>query len=280
MCLEDIEGGVVVVAKKAATGGMMTRLLTESFYGLVEELAEWRRDPQIRLMDAERDEGRILGFVKGLRLSARVAYLSRELLASDRSVEVSWGHLIDPNEGKSCSAECDVIIHRGGCLKQWNGKNNNCIMDFKFIDSSKALGVISCKSFAKSVDKSFCTNLAKYNVKNVILFAECCLPNKVADLEKEALANGYSGFTYLYTFEETSFSIETNQEVYLRFAEQLKAMASGSARAVSATPPRTIVRKRSLPKSLPKNASSGKKRQSNASRSVKKPKPAARKSVR
>ena len=151
---------------KITKGHMELRLRTEPFLGLTEELVQWRLDPNIRLMDTTKDKGRILGFVKGLRLSARILYILRTIVSSQK-LEVSWGHLVD-DYGKSCSPECDIIIHRPGYILEWNGSSNP-IMNFKFIQSRNALAVVSCKSYAKSIDKDYCINFKKYNLENIFL---------------------------------------------------------------------------------------------------------------
>jgi len=113
------------------SGAMGKALSTEDFESLAYKLAKWRLDPSIKLMDSKKAKGRILDFVKGLRLSAQIAYLIRNILSAD-SLEVNWGHLID-NHGKSCSPECDIIIHRQGQIQKWNGSERP-IMDFRFIN--------------------------------------------------------------------------------------------------------------------------------------------------
>ena len=78
---------------------------------------------------------------------------------------VSWGHLVDDN-GESCSPECDIIIHRPGYYHRWNG-DESPIINFKFIECSEALAVISCKSQTNSVDKGYCKAFAKYILDTV-----------------------------------------------------------------------------------------------------------------
>jgi hypothetical protein len=138
------------------------------FEQLIGLLQGWRVDEDIRQMDAEGRKGRILGFVKGLRLSAQVAYLTRRIL-SDKDVDVSWGHLIDES-GELCSPECDIIIHRRGCYRQWNGGDQHPIMDFKFVECSQALAIISCKSYTKSIDKGYCPEFSEHGVQKFYFF--------------------------------------------------------------------------------------------------------------
>ena len=206
-------------------GSMAKRLITEEFYGLSDKLWQWRSDPAIQLMDKERQRGRILGFVKGLRLSAQVAYLVRQIISTD-GLEVSWGHLIN-DRGSSCSPECDIIIHRPGCLQHWNGSNDP-IMSFKFIQSKNAVAVISCKSYTRSVDKQYCDEFHEYGLKNIFLVAECCSPSSVERLKKEAKDEGYKGFYYLYSFKKNSSVRLQDESVYLDFYNDIKKVVSSA----------------------------------------------------
>jgi hypothetical protein len=207
------------ISKQKDLDGKIERcLVTEDFVGLSEKLAKWRLDPIIRLMDTNRTKGRILGFIKGLRLSAQIAYLIRTIV-SQENVEVNWGHLID-NEGNSCSPECDIIIHRQGHIQKWNGSKNP-IMDFRFIKCKNALAVISCKSWTNSVDKKYCKDFLKYNLKNIFLFVECCNPNSIDRLKEQAIAAGYKGFFYLHTIDKRGV-IKRDESVYLEFIQTIK----------------------------------------------------------
>jgi len=176
-------------------------------------------------MDAQREEGRILGFVKGLRLSSQLAYVVRDILSGEIA-EVSWGHLIDES-GALCSPECDIIVHRPGFVQRWNG-GRDPIMDFRFIECSKALSVISCKSFVKSVDDKYCPALAKYGLQKIILFAECCEEKRLATLRRQAVAEGYGGLYCLYTLAEDGFSVKQDPDMYVEFAEEIKGLVAKS----------------------------------------------------
>ena len=202
-------------------GHIGLRLSTEKFYGLTEELVRWRLDPQIRLMDKTREKGRILGFVKGLRLSARILYILRNIV-SGRNLEVSWGHLID-DYGKSCSPECDIIIHRPGYFHEWNGSSDP-IMNFKFIESRNALAVISCKSYAKSIDKDYCNDFKKYSLYNIFLVVECCPSAAVANLKRQAKESGYKGFYYLYALDDGSGTYNVDERIYIDFIETIQSL--------------------------------------------------------
>ena len=146
---------------------LATTLKLEQFHGLMHELSEWRT---MGLQDAG-----ILGFVKGLRFSARLIYAIRDHLSSS-DYEVDWGHLLT-SDGDSCSPECDIIIHKRGCVREWNGWKEP-VMNFKFIECKDAIAVISCKSMITSIDKkhkSYIKALKPY-VDKIFIFAECCEP--------------------------------------------------------------------------------------------------------
>src|SRR6266576_7224155 len=96
-------------------------LRVEQLTALTVELQKLRSNPPIVKRRAGIREGDILGFVRGLRLSARLIYFLRERLSST-GLEVNWGHLLDQSE-ESCSPECDVIVHTPGHVREWNGGN-------------------------------------------------------------------------------------------------------------------------------------------------------------
>lgn len=211
-----------MTASNITKGDIGKLLYTEDLRGLAGKLAEWRRNPTVRLMKSTRDKGRILDFITGLRLSTQIAYIVRQVVSSLPDLEVSWGHLVD-NKGNSCSAECDIIVHRKGHIQRWNG-GESPMMDFRFIHCEKALAVISCKSFTKNIDKEYPSEIAKYGVDNVFLVAECCSPNKVTDLSDKAKEAGYSGFYYLYQYDEKSFTDTIDSNVYVEFIQKLLAL--------------------------------------------------------
>ena len=109
---------------KTSKGRMELRLRTEPFLGLTEELVQWRLDPIIRLMETTKDRGRILGFVKGLRLSARILYILRTIVSSQK-LEVSWGHLVD-DEGILETSQALAMSFEGGLVTvlEWLRKQN------------------------------------------------------------------------------------------------------------------------------------------------------------
>ena len=208
---------------RVRSGNVTTRLKLGQFHGLKEELSQWRVDPHIQELERERRGGIILGFVKGLRLSARLIYAIRDCL-STFDLEVDWGHLLT-EEGNSCSPECDIVIHSRGYEDRWNGRKDS-IMDFKFINCQNAIGVISCKSLIKSVDRRYCERIKPY-VKNVLLFAECCEPNMVERLRKSAKSAGYKGFWYLYAYNQDTSVCTADEEVWIDFLETIRCLARG-----------------------------------------------------
>jgi hypothetical protein len=185
-------------------------------------------DEFIRWTEKNKKKGRILPFVRGLRLSSRLIYAIRDSI-SQSPFAVDWGHLVDENE-KYVSPECDIIIYRkdnDAILEHWNGIVNqsrraDSIMDFKFVRKRFVKLVISCKSLIKTseIDKKYCKDLKKY-VKNVWLFAECCGPRSVKAILKNAKKFGYQDFFYLYTWSPKSSPAE-NLDGWQDFIKKIK----------------------------------------------------------
>ena len=214
------------------TAGVQTRLdgygaylNLAPFHALKAELARYRIDSLIQMLEKKREEGRILAFIRGLRLSAQVIYAVRNTISS-AGLQADWGHLLDA-QGEYCSPECDVIIHKPGCIAQWNGRKEP-IMDFKFIDCREAIAVISCKSFTKSVDARYYKKLERY-VDNVLLFSECCEPTAVDRLKHSAVKAGYQGFWYLYTWDRKSSIMQEDENVWLDFLNSLQQITNCAA---------------------------------------------------
>jgi hypothetical protein len=210
--------------KHHAMGAVERCLVTEKFYGLAGELAKWRTNPDIVLADKNKSKGRVLGFVKGLRFSARVAYLVRDILAGT-DLHVSWGHLVDKN-GASCSPECDIIVHPPGCIHKWNCGGKHPIMDFKFIKSTDARAIISCKSLARSIDTNYSKVMKAYNISCVYLVAECCDPKALPRLAGQAKRAGYSGFCSLYTMQKRTAVFSVNEPGILEFVMAMRDLAT------------------------------------------------------
>jgi len=210
-------------SQRNATGNGIPKLLRLChFHGLKEELARWRVDAFVREIEKEKRAGRILGFIRGLRLSARLVYALRDHLSST-GVEVHWGHIVDVGTGL-CSPECDVIIHKPGSRGRWNGTEEP-VMDFRFIDSRLTVAVVSCKSLIHRVDRGYCHRMAHY-VANVLLFAECCHPARVKGLRRAAQEAGYRGFWYLYAWEPESSKYPHDETVWEDFLSQVEKLVT------------------------------------------------------
>jgi len=187
---------------------------TEQLTGLAAELQKLRSYPPLTKRADGKYEGDILGFVKGLRLSARVIYYLRERLAHTNH-EVSWGHLVDSNE-QSCSPECDIIIHKKGHIRKWNG-GERPVMEFKFVRAEDALTVVSCKSLVNSIDKDYPKDLKKYGVNNVVLFGECCSKSRFKTLRDKARQLGYKDLFVLYFTDDEEMQFAVDENLHARF---------------------------------------------------------------
>ena len=193
-------------------------LAIEQLVGFSHELQHLRDHPPLVKRPDGKYEGDILGFVKGLRLSARVIYFLRERLSS-LDLEVSWGHILDKDE-KSCSPECDVVIHKKGCIRCWNGSSKP-IMEFKFVEASSVLAVISCKSKLTTIDKQYPPSLKKYGVEKVFLLAECCAESSKESLKKKARVAGYKGLWFLYSVQTSTGFMNTDEPALKNFGDEI-----------------------------------------------------------
>ena len=202
------------VHKKTAQPKFGQMLMIEQLVGLTAELQKVRTHPPLVMRSEGKYEGGILGFVKGLRLSARVIYFLRERLSST-DLKVDWGHLVDSSD-ESLSPECDVIIHEKGHLRKWNGSEES-IMDFRFVQAGSVRAIISCKSSLASIDKSYPKTLKKFGVKTVFLFAECCAEDAFSRLRKEAKAAGYRDLCCLYFTQKNNGTFKTDEKMYVAF---------------------------------------------------------------
>jgi hypothetical protein len=172
-------------------------LLRERFESMVGEFRSWRMCNFIRQLEASKRNGRVLPFVRGLRLSAQLIYAIRELLEGTE-LTANWGHLLDVDR-KFCSSECDVIIHRKTAhIRKWDGTEKP-VMDFRFVSMAGTLVVISCKSLVRTIDEEYVVKLKKY-VDRVWLFGECCGPRSIVSLTEKAQLAGYEHFWHLYTW--------------------------------------------------------------------------------
>lgn len=198
-------------------------LANEKLTALKAQLQTLRSaQPLVKKRDG-RYEGDILGFVKGLRLSAGVIYFLQEKL-SQTDLEVSWGHLLDDQKA-SCSPECDVIVHTRGYWHRWNG-GDHPIMEFKFIEISQARAVISCKSQLTSIDRDYPKSLKKFGVNKVFLFAETCPATRFDNLQETAKRAGYAGLCCLYLTGRNGIFMEVNEKMWVEFGDKVLSAVS------------------------------------------------------
>jgi len=197
------------------------RLLLETrFRTMMAEFTTWRMNDFIRQLEALKSRGRVLPFVRGLRLSAHLIYATRELLVGS-PLTASWGHILDAN-GVFCSPECDVIIHRkDGQVDRWNG-HEDPVMDFRFVSTQGAIAVISCKSQLKTIDSKYPESVKKY-VPRVWLFTECCGPRSVKRLANEARQAGYEQFWHLYTWSPKTMP-KSNEHGWMNFVQEVQRL--------------------------------------------------------
>ncbi len=202
-------------------GTIRSGLYEERFRELFGKLMAWRLDPFYR----KQKKGKILPFVRGLRFSALLIYEIRKILNST-DLTANWGHLLDES-GNWCSRECDIIIHRNGYTGRWNGEDedNKNVMDFWFIEKCNAVAVISCKSFLETskIDSEYC-NLMKPYVNKIWLFAECCGPKSVENINNKAIELGYEKFWYLYPWTKNISSPKPNFQGWFEFISELETL--------------------------------------------------------
>ena len=82
------------MTRDTSVAGHGELLLRERFESMVAEFRSWKMCDFIRQLEASRSKGRILPFVRGLRLSAQLVYAVRELLEGT-DLTANWGHLLD-----------------------------------------------------------------------------------------------------------------------------------------------------------------------------------------
>lgn len=184
-----------------------TALMQEDYLTLRSHLEPYRLDPYIQKLEASkgRNKGLIFPFARGLRFSALLIYKIRQMLSSSTHVTASWGQILLDDEG-TLSNECDIIIHKTGYAKRWNGEGGEFghIMDFKFVELSSVLAVISCKSYIKTntVEVDYFQSLNQH-ISKVWLFAECCNKSSVKTIREKAVQHiGYEYFWHLYGFNK------------------------------------------------------------------------------
>lgn len=185
---------------------------------------KWHIGDFIRLLNQNNNKGGVLPFVRGLRLSAQLIYAIREILSGTK-LKANWGHILD-KDGNFCSRECDIIIHRKGHKRKWNGRKGG-IMDFRFIENEKAVAVISCKSFVTSglltKEATYCDEMKKF-VDKVWFFGECCSPESVTSLSKKATSIGFDSFWYAYTWDKKTNDTKENYVGWNQFIKEIQKL--------------------------------------------------------
>jgi hypothetical protein len=212
-----------VVKKAKAKQTFGATLSVQQLETLSAELQKLRDHPPLTRRQGGKYEGDILGFVKGLRFSARVIYFLREWL-SDTHFEVNWGHVLNAEE-QSCSPECDIIIHSKGHVRKWNGDGGtDPVMNFRFVRAEDVRAVVSCKSQMNAIDPDYPKALKQFGIRKVFLFAECCREDQLASLRAKAKGAGYSGLWCLYfTKKGTDDSMFSRDEtMYVDFGKVVR----------------------------------------------------------
>jgi len=166
-------------------------------------------------------QGHILGFVKGLRISAKLIYFIRKCL-STAGCSVSWGHIVDAS-GQACSPECDVIIHAPGHLDKWN-EGAAPIMEFVFVEALYVKGVVSCKSHLTSIDEEYPKRLLEFGIQNVLLFAESCSLSNYENLKAQAVQSGYCGLWCAYFTTGDPDKVIIDEEHHVEFWTALREL--------------------------------------------------------
>jgi len=201
----------------------------QKFHTIKAGLQEFRLDSFIRTLESKKgkNKGTILPFVRGLRFSSLLIYAIREFLHGS-GLTASWGHIVD-NEGELCSRECDIIVHREGHIMRWNGDGGlHPVMDFRFIEQSEALVVISCKSYLNhksQIEVEYCEDLRNY-VDKVWLFAECCPPDKATEIRDKSIEIGYENFWNLYSWDRSQNTVEDSLNDWNDFVQKVKGLKS------------------------------------------------------
>lgn len=206
------------------TGAFERRLYLGDYGKIFKDFSDWRMDRYLRLLERIKKKGwgKVLPFVRGLRLSARLIYVIRKHLEGS-NLAADWGHLMSVG-GEYLSPECDIIIYeKGGMLEEWNDKTKNAVMNFKFVKAINAKLVISCKSLLKTndIEEEYCAELRKH-VDKVWLFAECCGHRSVEKIREKAEEFGYEMFFYIYTWSKKQ-GLNANEEGWIEFIEAIRS---------------------------------------------------------
>lgn len=209
--------------KNQNPGPLKRRFFLDNFNSMMSEFSEWRMDDYLKLLNKmnQKGWGKVLPFVRGLRLSARLIYIIRKNL-NGTNLAADWGHLMN-EAGDYLTPECDIILYdKKGKIDEWNDQTKNAVMNFKFIENTSAKLVISCKSLLKTsdVDKAYCEEVKKF-VNRIWLFAECCGPRSPLKIKERAKQSGYEKFFFLYTWSEAK-GIKPDQEGWIEFINLIR----------------------------------------------------------
>lgn len=208
---------------KEDTGVIQKGFLKVDYNSLCGKLTEYRIDPE--LWEAKKT---VLPFVTGLRFSSLLIYAMRKILKGT-NLKANWGVIIH-NRDIRCSSECDIIVHEDDSDRAWDGQDDfdGPVMDFHFVPKDKVKVVVSCKaSCVTQINQGMKDDVVKLRdyVSRVWLFAECCEREKVVELRKTALAAGYEKFLYLYLLRLKGVRYKSDERMWFKFAESLKALA-------------------------------------------------------
>ena len=221
--------------KPLPTGAQAQQLKLRKISALARELEDWRAEGGTR--QAKMEGGGVFDFVKGLRLAARLIYILKEKL-SQYHLDANWGQILD-EDGFYLSPECDIIIHREGHFDRWNGEGSdiNRVMDFRFVELTKVVAVISCKSYLTSISKkytNYCQKLKPYlKGREFWLFAECIPSGKEKTLDKKARSIGHNRFWYLYTWDEKNSEHNENRPLWEKFVDEVDKMGALESQSAS-----------------------------------------------
>ena len=94
-------------------------------------------------------------------------------------------------------------------------------MEFKFVEASSVLAVISCKSKLTTIDKRYPPSLKKYGVEKVFMLAECCAESRKESLKKKAREAGYKGLWFLYSITKTKEVVTTDDHTLKNFGDEI-----------------------------------------------------------
>ena len=201
---------------------------SELLVSLSAILVEWRAAHDQQMLQKPRRTEHVFDFVKGLRFSANLIYILREIL-SRSEIQVHWGQVVADNDGL-LSPECDVIIHRRGHCHCWNGGRHDQVMEFKFIRRSDVLAVISCKSFLKGIvqeHRDYCARMKPYvDKRRLWLFAECVPVGRESKLLNDAKNTGYEKCWYLYSWDGHNSRAQQDRKLWEDFMATVERLGN------------------------------------------------------